>query len=217
MRVTSTRSATTADAGKTDSGAKVDVAPKDTGAAKGDGNDTLDTATAYDSGATDGVDAQLDPTGDIDFYKFTGKKGQLVTINIYTSQSLQGINNHDQGDVIIDSILTLYGPDKAEIMYNDDRGDVAGNNDSGITTMLPADGTYYFSVQECQTWINDHPKSGSTCLGDADKEDAEYKVMVEVADPYGGPARGYEAALDLIEAACKGVFESLRPLAEKAS
>jgi protein-tyrosine phosphatase len=40
---------------------------------------------------------------------------------------------------------------------------------------------------------------------------------IEVADPYGGPAQGYEAALDLIEAACKGVFEALKPLAEKAS
>jgi len=28
----------------------------------------------------------------------------------------------------------------------------------------------------------------------------------EVADPFGGPARGYEDALDLIEAACKGLL-----------
>ena len=28
----------------------------------------------------------------------------------------------------------------------------------------------------------------------------------EVADPYGGPARGYEEALNLIEAACKGLL-----------
>ncbi|HZP99585.1 MAG TPA: low molecular weight protein-tyrosine-phosphatase [Reyranella sp.] len=40
--------------------------------------------------------------------------------------------------------------------------------------------------------------------------------VVEVADPYGGPQRGYEAALDLIEAACRGMLESLRPLVEKA-
>jgi hypothetical protein len=176
------------DAGKTDSGAKLDVAPKDTGASTGDGDDNINAAVEFDSGATDGVDGQLDPTGDIDFYKFEGKKGQLVTLNLYTSQTLQGINNHDQGDVIIDTILTLYGPDKAEIMYNDDRGDTVGNNDSGITTMLPADGTYYFSVQECQTWINDHPKSGSTCLGDSDKEDVDYKVTVETADPVKHPS-----------------------------
>ena len=40
--------------------------------------------------------------------------------------------------------------------------------------------------------------------------------VVEVADPYGGPVRGYEAALDLIEAACRGVLEQLKPVAEKA-
>ena len=39
--------------------------------------------------------------------------------------------------------------------------------------------------------------------------------VLEVADPYGGPARGYEAALDLIEAGCKGLLESLKPLLEK--
>jgi len=32
----------------------------------------------------------------------------------------------------------------------------------------------------------------------------------EVADPYGGPAAGYDAALDLIEAGCHGLFEGFR-------
>lgn len=32
----------------------------------------------------------------------------------------------------------------------------------------------------------------------------------EVADPYGGPARGYEEALNLIEAACKGLLEGFQ-------
>ena len=39
--------------------------------------------------------------------------------------------------------------------------------------------------------------------------------VLEVADPYGGPARGYEAALDLIEAGCKGLLESLKPLLDQ--
>jgi protein-tyrosine phosphatase len=41
--------------------------------------------------------------------------------------------------------------------------------------------------------------------------------LLEVSDPYGGPPRGYEDALDLIEAGCKGLLDALRPLAEKAS
>lgn len=39
----------------------------------------------------------------------------------------------------------------------------------------------------------------------------------EVADPYGGPARGYEQALDMIEAGCKGLLEALKPAVEKAT
>jgi protein-tyrosine phosphatase len=41
--------------------------------------------------------------------------------------------------------------------------------------------------------------------------------VVEVPDPYGGPARGYEQALDLIEAGCQGLFKALRPHAETAT
>jgi protein-tyrosine phosphatase len=41
--------------------------------------------------------------------------------------------------------------------------------------------------------------------------------LLEIGDPFGGPARGYEEALDLIEAGCKGVLAALTPLAEKAS
>jgi protein-tyrosine phosphatase len=40
--------------------------------------------------------------------------------------------------------------------------------------------------------------------------------VLEVSDPFGGPARGYEDTLDLIEAGCKGLLEALKPLAEKA-
>ena len=41
--------------------------------------------------------------------------------------------------------------------------------------------------------------------------------LIEIGDPFGGPARGYEEALDLIEAGCKGLLTALTPLAEKAS
>lgn len=40
--------------------------------------------------------------------------------------------------------------------------------------------------------------------------------VLEVDDPYGGPASGYEAALDLIESGCLGLVSLLRPAAEKA-
>ena len=38
----------------------------------------------------------------------------------------------------------------------------------------------------------------------------------EVADPYGGPSRGYDEALDLIESGCIGLLNTLKPAVEKA-
>jgi protein-tyrosine phosphatase len=38
----------------------------------------------------------------------------------------------------------------------------------------------------------------------------------DVADPYGGSARDYERALDVIEAGCAGLLKALTPLAERA-
>jgi protein-tyrosine phosphatase len=40
---------------------------------------------------------------------------------------------------------------------------------------------------------------------------------LEITDPFGGPLRGYEESLDLIEAGCKGLLAVLTPLAETAS
>jgi protein-tyrosine phosphatase len=34
--------------------------------------------------------------------------------------------------------------------------------------------------------------------------------VTEVPDPFGGPARGYEEAINLIEAACKGLLEGFQ-------
>jgi protein-tyrosine phosphatase len=39
----------------------------------------------------------------------------------------------------------------------------------------------------------------------------------EVPDPFGGPAQGYEQALDLIEAGCAGLLEHVKAMARKAS
>src|SRR5262245_25027898 len=46
----------------------------------GDGNDTFETATDMVLGTQ--IDAELDPTGDVDYYKFSGKKGDVVYLDI---------------------------------------------------------------------------------------------------------------------------------------
>ncbi len=40
--------------------------------------------------------------------------------------------------------------------------------------------------------------------------------IVDVFDPMGGPKDGFERALSLIEAGCKGLFEKLAPAAKRA-
>jgi protein-tyrosine phosphatase len=41
--------------------------------------------------------------------------------------------------------------------------------------------------------------------------------VIDVPDPYGGPASGYERALDLIEAGCKGLLARLVPQVKTAT
>jgi protein-tyrosine phosphatase len=40
--------------------------------------------------------------------------------------------------------------------------------------------------------------------------------VLEVPDPFGGPAQGYERALDLIELGCAGLLAHLAPQVKKA-
>ena len=41
--------------------------------------------------------------------------------------------------------------------------------------------------------------------------------VIDIPDPYGGPAAGYERALDLIEAGCKGLLARLAPQVKTAT
>jgi protein-tyrosine phosphatase len=42
-------------------------------------------------------------------------------------------------------------------------------------------------------------------------------TAVDVADPYGGDARDFDLALDVIEDGCEGILKALAPLAERAA
>jgi len=41
--------------------------------------------------------------------------------------------------------------------------------------------------------------------------------VIDIADPYGGPASGYAQALDLIEAGCRGLLARLAPQVKTAT
>lgn len=141
----------------------------------GCGASSMATATLLTAGKP--VNGTLDPTGKVDWYKFPGKKGQLVIVSLSTSQSQAGKAFEP---TIIDTALSLYGPDSQPYAFNDDSG---SDNDSTIWTVLPADGTYYAKVEECWTFIAESPGSGSTCGGTANKADAGYAIFFNVANP----------------------------------
>ncbi len=171
VKDTAGNDATTAGDTKTD--VKTDVkadTTKDT-AKPEDTDGKIDGATEMtlddQSGAMVGQDT-LDPTGDVDYWSFTGKKGQLIDLVIQTNQQ-----NAPFDPDTIDTFITLYGPDKKQIALNDDQP-AFQNNDSEILTVLPTDGTYYVRVEECWTWVGLHPTAGGTCGDPVDKVNVDY-------------------------------------------
>jgi len=74
-----------------------------------------------------------DTTQDVDVFRFDGKEGQAVVIEVFAAR---------YGSPL-DSFLTLYTADGQIVASNDDH---AGSADSLIETTLPKSGAYYVSV-----------------------------------------------------------------------
>ncbi len=128
------------------------------------------------SGALVGQDT-LDPTGDVDYWTFTGKKGQLIEILVQSNQQ-----NSPFDPLTIDSMVTLYGPNQQQIAFNNDDPSL-NTSDSELVTVLPTDGTYYLRVEECFTWAKAHPTAGANCGGTADKDNVDYLIVVFELNP----------------------------------
>ncbi len=126
----------------------------------------------------------LDPTGDVDFYKFDGVKGQLVYIQVVTSQTTQ---KKPMDPSIIDTVLTMYGPDQQPYAFDDDPSGVAVN-DSEIWTILPQTGTYWLKVEECWTFVASQPGSTAVCAPPQSKSDTQYQLNVGVVSPSMSPS-----------------------------
>lgn len=147
------------------SGGMVTVSASSSSGMSGDGNDTFATATVLEADA-DGVFASpnmdpdiadlTSPDVDVDFYKIDAKKGPMFF----------GVNIHPTGqsglaEGYIDSVLTIYDSNMAQIAQNDDRFPRT-TTDSELFTILPADGTYYIKVEEfCESTL-----SGGMCPSD---------------------------------------------------
>jgi hypothetical protein len=110
------------------------------------GNHDFATAIEIEVNSPDNtVGTLLDGDTTIDYYKFTGTKGQRLAA-VVAAQSLFTDAGHDPNDItVIDTVVTIYDTNKKQIAQNDDAFP-RFSTDSQLFTVLPADGEYYATV-----------------------------------------------------------------------
>lgn len=121
------------------------------GSAGADGG--ADAGTGFDSAIaldpSTPAQGTLEVAGQVDYYSFTGNKGDWFEIDTQA--------NPDGDSTMVDTVITVFDASKNQIAFNDDGLPRYRSTDSNIYLHLPADGTYYVTVQEYSTWHNDSP------------------------------------------------------------
>ena len=84
-----------------------------------------------------------DPAKGACFYKFDGKKGDRVWVGTTAKPEA---NPYDE--TYVDTVLELLDSSEKQLALNDDPS-FMGTNDAQLVTILPADGTYYVRVSDC--------------------------------------------------------------------
>lgn len=112
-----------------------------------------DTAVPITIGQS--VQGVICPQGDVDYYRFTARAGQIVQIDLDANP--QGLSRTDfPGVSLLDSyIFLLDSTGRNVIMENDDEIPASDMKDSRMTYLIQRDGTYYIKVR---AW--DHPGAG---------------------------------------------------------
>ncbi len=139
-----------------------------------------------------GGQAQADtlaPTGTARWFRFDGIAGNYILL---ATQTKQPANAYDP--TIIDTVLTLYGPDQTPMAMNDDGWNL-GTPDSELWTRLPQSGSYWVKVEECWTYAAANPGKSITCGGTAAKSDTAYTLYYDdcTATPLPGTQPELEA------------------------
>lgn len=155
-------------------------------AISGCSDDTMSGATPLTEGKE--TSGNLSPTGDVDYYQFSGQKGQLIVVQIATAQTKQ---KKPMDTSIIDTVMTMYGPDQQPYAFDDDPTGIF-INDSEIWTVLPADGTYWLRVEECATYLATQPGANSVCAAPTNKSDTSYGITFAVAGSFPTSAQDQE-------------------------
>jgi hypothetical protein len=84
------------------------------------------------------VAGNISVAGDIDYFQFTGTKGDVVTALVSTTN----LNS------ALDSVLYLLNSDGRTILAQNDEEGLFFTSDSFVQAVLPADGTYYLAVTD---------------------------------------------------------------------
>jgi hypothetical protein len=94
------------------------------------------------------------------YYSFQGKKGDrfLVSATAYVNA------NMPMDGSVTDTVVTLYLPDKQTIWALNDDAWPRPNTDSALFTELPMDGTYYFTVEDCNALAAVNPNVSCYCV-----------------------------------------------------
>ena len=116
---------------------------------------TIDGATSFTLDTTNSYvftkDDDLNTAGDRDFYSFTAEQG--VDYAVYAG------TKDGTGDP--DTVIRVYGPDKAQIGEDDDLPFRINGTDAGYVFRARETGTYYAEVLEWADWNGDTPAGGS--------------------------------------------------------
>ncbi len=85
------------------------------------------------------INAAFKAPGDVDFYGFAGRRGDIVTALTDTSESGSQV----------DTIVSLLRSDGLTVCRNDQNG-LPGASDSFVRASLPSDGQYYLKIEEAK-------------------------------------------------------------------
>lgn len=97
-------------------------------------NDTFDKATPVGTAIPFAANGIIEKAGDVDFFKFSAKKGTAYDINVFARRLRSGL----------DPVLDVYNSKGARIGGNDD----SGTADSYLRWSAPADDDYFVSVRD---------------------------------------------------------------------
>ncbi|NBV23711.1 MAG: peptidase [Proteobacteria bacterium] len=140
-------------------------------------NDDVKSATAHTGSLPIAFNGIIDKKGDVDWYRFTAKKGETYDINVYARRIRSQL----------DTVLVLADADGKTINSNDD----SGGADSYLRYTFPKDGEYTLKVTdhlgyggpECTYRIELTPVQPelTTFIADTARYDAQTRKSIVVA------------------------------------